>query len=51
MMVLIHSSSFGNVVKSYLKKEERIAEKIRKFPCLYDKGNERYKEKDGKNTW
>ena len=45
MMVLIHSNSFGNMVKSYLKKEERIAEKIQKFPCLYDKGNEGYKEK------
>ena len=32
------------MVKSYLK-EERIAEKIRKFPCLYHKGNEGYKVK------
>ena len=37
------------MVKSYLK-EERIAEKIRKFPCLYHKGNEGYKEKDKKKT-
>ena len=27
------------MVKSYLKEEERIAEKIQKFSCLYDKGN------------
>ena len=47
MMVLIHSSS-GNMVKSYLKKEERIAEKIRKFPRLYDKSNKGYKEKGRK---
>ena len=38
-MVEIYSSSFGNMVKSYLKEEGRIAEKIQKFSCLYDKGN------------
>ena len=39
------------MVKSYLK-EGRIAEKIRKFPCLYDKGNKGYKEKGKKkNAW
>ena len=38
------------MVKSYLKEEERIAEKIRQFPCLYDKSNEGYKEKDRKKT-
>ena len=38
------------MVKSYLKEEERIAEKIRKFPCLYYKGNKGYKEKDRKKT-
>ena len=46
-MVLIHSS-FGNMVKSYLKKEERIAEKIQKFPRLCDKSNKGYKEKERK---
>ena len=45
-----YSSSFGNIVKSYLKGQKRIAEKIRRFPCLYDKGNEGYKEKDTKKT-
>ena len=40
------------MVKSNLKEEERLAEEIRKFPCLYDKSNEGYKEKDRKkNTW
>ena len=34
------------MVKSYLKKEGRIAEETRKFPRLYDKGNEGYEEKD-----
>ena len=38
------------MVKSYLKEEERIAEKIRKFPYLYHKGNKGYKEKDRKKT-
>ena len=40
------------MVKSNLKEEERLAEEIRKFPCLYDKSNEGYKEKDReKNAW
>ena len=38
------------MVKSYLKEEERIAEKIWKLPCLYHKGNKGYKEKDNKKT-
>ena len=45
MMIYIFSSGFGDMIKSYLKQEERIAEKIQKFPCLYHKGNEVYKEK------
>ena len=36
------------MVKSYLKEKERIAEKIRKFPCLIHKGNKEYKEKDSR---
>ena len=28
------------MVKSNLKKEERLAEEMRNLPCLYDKGNE-----------
>ena len=36
------------MVKSYFKQEERIAEKVRKFPCLYHKANEGYKEMDRK---
>ena len=44
MMVYIFSSGFGNI-KSYMKEEERIVEKIQKFPCFYHKGNEGYKEK------
>ena len=38
------------MVKSNLKEEERLAEEIRKFPCLYDKSNEGYEEKDRKKT-
>ena len=38
------------MVKSNLKEEERLAEEIRKFSCLYDKSNEDYKEKDYKKT-
>ena len=50
--VQIYSSSLGNMVKSNLKEEERLPKEIRKFPCLYDKGNEGYKEKDrNKNGW
>ena len=40
------------MVKSNLKEEERLAEEIRKFPCLYGKSHKEYKEKDrGKNVW
>ena len=39
------------MVKSYLKEEERIAEKIRKFPCLYGKDSKGYKEKDWEKTY
>ena len=46
----MYFSSFGNMVISYLKEEERIAEKIRKSPCLYHKGNKGYKEKDRKKS-
>ena len=38
--------------ESNLREEERLAKEVRKFPCLYDKGNEDYKEKDRKkNAW
>ena len=48
----IYSSSFGNMLKSNLKEEKKLVEEIRKLPCLYDKGNEGYKEKDRKkNAW
>ena len=40
------------MVNSNLKEEEKLAEEIRKFPCLYHKGKEGYKEKDrNKNAW
>ena len=31
--------------------EERIAEEVRNFPCLYDKGNRAKKKKIGKRTY
>lgn len=34
------------MVKSNLKEEETLAEEIRKFSYLYDKNNQRCKEKD-----
>ena len=37
------------MVKSNLKDEERLAEEIRKFSCLFDKSNG-YKEKGTKKT-
>ena len=33
------------MTKSNLKEEEKLAEEIQKFPCLYDK-NSGYKEKN-----
>ena len=48
----MYSSSFGNMIESNLKEDERIVEEVRKFYCLYGKGNKRYKEKDWKkNVW
>ena len=39
------------MVKSNLKEEVPLKEE-EKFPCLYDKSNEGYKEKDReKNAW
>ena len=35
------------MTKSNLKEEEKLAEEIQKFPCLYDKSSG-YKEKIGK---
>ena len=34
------------MIKLNLKEEESITEEKRKFPCIYDKGNEGYKEKE-----
>ena len=30
--------------KSNLKEQDQLAEKVRKFPCFYGKGNGNYKE-------
>ena len=39
------------MTKSNLKEEEKLAEEIQKFPCLYDKSSG-YKEKNRKkNAW
>ena len=38
------------MVKLNLTEEKRLAEQIRKFSCLFEKGNEGYKEKDKKKT-
>ena len=35
-----------------LEEEEILAEEVRKYPCLYDKSNAGYKERDRtKNAW
>ena len=36
--------------KSNLEEEDWVAEKVTKFPCLYDKGNNGYKKRIGKKT-
>ena len=38
--------------KCNIQDEERLIEEVQKYPCLYGKRNEGYKEKDRKeNTW
>ena len=42
----------GETNKCNIQDEERLAEEVQKYPCLYGKRNEGYKEKDRKeNTW
>ena len=38
--------------KTSLKAEEALASAVEKYPCLYNKADPRYKEKDRRqNTW
>ena len=35
-----------------IQDDERLAEELQKYPCLYEKGNKRYKERDWQeNAW
>ena len=37
--------------KTY-RNSERLAEKLQKYPCVYEKGNKGYKERDhNENAW
>ena len=37
---------------THMQDAERLAEELQKYPCLYEKGNKRYKERDRKeNDW
>ena len=36
----------------HIQDAERLAEELQKYPCLYEKGNKGYKERDRKkNAW
>ena len=36
----------------HIQDDERLAEELQKYPCLYDKGNKGYKERDREeNAW
>ena len=38
--------------KENVEDDERLTEELQKYPCLYEKGNKRYKKRDReKNTW
>ena len=40
------------IARCNLQEEEILAETVRKYPCLYDKSNKGYKERDRKsNAW
>ena len=37
---------------NHIQDADRLAEELQKYPCLYEKGNNRYKETDRKkNAW
>ena len=36
----------------HMQDAERLAEELQKYPCLYEKGNKRYNERERKkNSW
>ena len=36
----------------HIQDAERMAEELQQYPCLYEKGNKEYKERDQKgNAW
>ena len=38
--------------KCNIQDDNRLAEEVQKYPCLYDKGNKGYRERDRKeNAW
>ena len=42
----------GKTNKCDLEEDECLAEEVRKYPCLYDKSDPGYKERDRKkNAW
>ena len=42
----------GKTNECDIEEDEALAEKVRKYPCLYDKSDKGYKERDRKvNAW
>ena len=38
--------------RKHIQDVERMTEELQQYPCLYEKGNKRYKERDQKgNAW
>ena len=52
VIVFMKTKENGETNTCNIQDEERLAEEVQKYPCLYGKRNEGYKEKDRKeNTW
>ena len=44
--------NMGRTNKSDLFEDESLSNEVQKYPCLYDKGNKGYKERDRRpNAW
>ena len=42
----------GKTNKANIQEDEKLANEVYKYPCLYDKTNKGYKERDGRaNAW
>ena len=51
-MEVRETAAMGKTNKCNIEDDEALAEEVRKYPCLYDKSDKGYKEKDRNiNAW